>query len=98
MPPEQLKMYYFALAFQMEMPYPLAPPQGWEAVLIFENLAFSNQHSAFSQSHTQAHRKGHEGIQRKCPQLHAKSKPNAETHANMGWSGIHPSQVHANLG
>jgi hypothetical protein len=22
----------------MEMPYPLAPPQGWEAVLFFENL------------------------------------------------------------
>jgi hypothetical protein len=36
-PPGQLKMYYFALAFQMEMPYPLAPPQGWEAVLIIEN-------------------------------------------------------------
>jgi hypothetical protein len=24
-------MYYFAIEFQVEMPYPLAPPQGWEA-------------------------------------------------------------------
>jgi hypothetical protein len=32
-------MYYFALDFDGEMPYPLAPPQGWEAVLIFENLS-----------------------------------------------------------
>jgi hypothetical protein len=31
-PPEQLKMYYFAIAFKTEMPYPLAPPQGWEVV------------------------------------------------------------------
>jgi hypothetical protein len=31
-----VKMYYFALEFDREMPYPLAPPQGWEAVLIFE--------------------------------------------------------------
>jgi hypothetical protein len=35
-------MYYFALDFQVEMPYPLAPPQGWEAFRIFENLATSN--------------------------------------------------------
>jgi hypothetical protein len=40
-PPEQLKMYYFAIDFACEMPYPLAPPQGWEVVLIFENLAVS---------------------------------------------------------
>jgi hypothetical protein len=39
-------MYYFALDFQMEMPYPLAPPQGWEAFEIFENLA--NSKGAFS--------------------------------------------------
>jgi hypothetical protein len=32
-----VKMYYFALDFAIEMPYPLAPPQGWEAVSIFEN-------------------------------------------------------------
>src|SRR5579864_3603899 len=31
------------------MPYHPAPPQGREAVLIFENLAVSDQHSAFSQ-------------------------------------------------
>jgi hypothetical protein len=36
-----VKMYYFALEFDGEMPYPLAPPQGWNAVLIFENLAAS---------------------------------------------------------
>jgi len=41
-PPEQLKMYYFALDFYVEMPYPLAPPQGWEAVSVFENLAANN--------------------------------------------------------
>jgi hypothetical protein len=29
----------------VEMPYPLAPPQGWKAVLFFENLATSNQPS-----------------------------------------------------
>ena len=45
-----VKMYYFALDFAIEMPYPLAPPQGWEGSLIFENLAVSHQHSAFSQS------------------------------------------------
>jgi hypothetical protein len=27
-----VKMYYFALDFDGEMPYPLAPPQGWEAI------------------------------------------------------------------
>jgi hypothetical protein len=26
-----VKMYYFAIDFGCEMPYPLAPPQGWEA-------------------------------------------------------------------
>jgi hypothetical protein len=26
-----VKMYYFAIDFECEMPYPLAPPQGWEA-------------------------------------------------------------------
>jgi hypothetical protein len=30
-PPEQLKMYYFAIDFGAKMPYHLAPPQGWEA-------------------------------------------------------------------
>jgi hypothetical protein len=25
-----VKMYYFAIDFGCEMPYPLAPPQGWE--------------------------------------------------------------------
>ena len=37
-----VKMYYFAIDFACEMPYPLAPPQGWEVSLIFENLAVSN--------------------------------------------------------
>jgi hypothetical protein len=32
-----VKMYYFLLDFAIEMPYPLAPPQGWEAVSIIEN-------------------------------------------------------------
>jgi hypothetical protein len=36
-PTGQLKMYYFAIDFSVEMPYPLAPPQGWEAVSLFEN-------------------------------------------------------------
>ena len=27
-----VKMYYFAIDFACEMPYPLAPPQGWEVV------------------------------------------------------------------
>jgi hypothetical protein len=31
-----VKMYYFAIAFKAKMPYPLAPPQGWEASLVFE--------------------------------------------------------------
>jgi len=35
-----VKMYYFAIDFEIEMPYPLAPPQGWESDFwIFENLA-----------------------------------------------------------
>jgi len=37
-----VKVYYFAIDFEREMPYPPAPPQGWEAVSIFENLADSN--------------------------------------------------------
>jgi hypothetical protein len=45
-----VKMYYFAIAFQIEIPYHLAPPQGWEAVWIFENLAVSKKHSALSQN------------------------------------------------
>jgi len=28
-----VKMYYFAIDFEIEMPYPLAPPQGWEVIL-----------------------------------------------------------------
>jgi hypothetical protein len=27
-----VKMYYFAIDFEAKMPYPLAPPQGWEVV------------------------------------------------------------------
>lgn len=45
-----VKMYYFAIAFQIEIPYHLAPPQGWEAVWIFENLAARNWQSAISQT------------------------------------------------
>jgi hypothetical protein len=39
-----VKMYYFAIDFDAETPYPLAPPQGWEEVQIFDNkqLATSN--------------------------------------------------------
>jgi hypothetical protein len=37
-----VKMYYFAIEFHVEMPYYLAPPQGWEASLIFEKIALSN--------------------------------------------------------
>ena len=37
-----VKMYYFAIDFCIEMPYPLAPPQGWEGSLIFEKIAASN--------------------------------------------------------
>ena len=36
-----VKMYYFAIDFDTEMLYPLAPPQGWKAVQISENLAAS---------------------------------------------------------
>jgi hypothetical protein len=57
-------MYYFALDFGGEMPYPLAPPQGWEAVWIFENLAVSTQQSALSQNNPNFNHKGHEGTQR----------------------------------
>jgi hypothetical protein len=31
-----VKMAYFSIDFKIEMPYPLAPPQGLEAFLIFE--------------------------------------------------------------
>ena len=37
-----VKMYYFAIDFACEMPYPLAPPQGWEVILIFENKQLAN--------------------------------------------------------
>jgi hypothetical protein len=40
-PTPPVNMYYFAIAIQVEMPYPLAPPQGWEAFVVFENLAAS---------------------------------------------------------
>jgi hypothetical protein len=36
-----VKMYYFAIDFAVKMLYPLAPPQGWEVVQVFENLADS---------------------------------------------------------
>ena len=32
-----VKMASFAVEVEAEMPYPLAPPQGWEAFVIFEN-------------------------------------------------------------
>jgi hypothetical protein len=32
-----VKMSYFVVDFEAEMPYPLAPPQGWEVVQVFEN-------------------------------------------------------------
>jgi hypothetical protein len=60
-------MYFFVLDFAIEMPYPLAPPQGWEGSLVFENLAVSHQHSAFSQSNPNLNHKGHEGTQRGAP-------------------------------
>jgi hypothetical protein len=37
-----VKMYYFAIDFDAEMPYPLAPPQGWEISSILENKQLSN--------------------------------------------------------
>jgi len=38
----------FPIDFALEMPYPLAPPQGWEVDLIFEKkqMAISNWHLA----------------------------------------------------
>jgi hypothetical protein len=47
-------MYYFAIDFEAEMPYPLAPPQGWEASLIFEKeqLAIGNWQFARPQNLT----------------------------------------------
>jgi hypothetical protein len=61
-------MYYFAIEFSIEMLYPLAPPQGWEGSLIFENLADSNRQSAISQ--TTFHRRG-----RRCHTILVKPTP-----------------------
>jgi hypothetical protein len=41
-----VKMYYFAIDFEAEMPYPLAPPQGWEAQ--DRSLKTSSKQSAVS--------------------------------------------------
>jgi hypothetical protein len=66
------------------MPYHLAPPQGWEAFKVFENLAASNEHSAFSQKRIHF-------TQPRAAVLHdpsehyAKLRQLAETHANLGW-------------
>jgi hypothetical protein len=37
-----VKMYLFAIDFDREMLYPLAPPQGWESCIDLENLAAGN--------------------------------------------------------
>jgi hypothetical protein len=43
-----VKMYYFAIDWQVEILYLLLPPQGWEAFMVFDNSAVSIQHSAKS--------------------------------------------------
>jgi len=45
-----VKMSYFALDFEREIPYPPAPPQGWEGSWIFDNLAASKWQLAISQT------------------------------------------------
>ena len=67
------------------MPYSLAPPQGWEAVLIFEKkqLANSNWQLAKANPKTVYH-EGHEATQRKTAEVHAKLMGISEVHANLG--------------
>jgi hypothetical protein len=36
-----VKMYYFVIDFEAK---PLAPPQGWEVVQVFEELALALSH------------------------------------------------------
>jgi hypothetical protein len=49
-----VKMYHFAIDFEAKMLYPLAPPQGWQASLIFEKeqLAIGNWQFARTQNLT----------------------------------------------
>ena len=44
-------MYYFAIDFRAKIPYHLAPPQGWEASLVFEK-----KHSVVSIQQSARHR------------------------------------------
>jgi hypothetical protein len=83
-----VKMSQFLLDFAIEMPYPLAPPQGWEAVWIFDNLAVSNQRSAFSQSNPNFNHKGHPldsfALLRRSGQAVEHEGGSPQTYANLG--------------
>jgi hypothetical protein len=61
--------------------------QGADAAKIIENRATSNWQLANSQSKTA-----------KANQPCAKPGPIAETYANLGWLGMTPREVYANLG
>ena len=75
-----VKMYYFAIEFVGEMPYPLAPPQGWEAVSVFENLAASNWQLAKTKNLNHKDTKEHKGVSQPC----AKLRWISEVYANLG--------------
>jgi len=72
------------------MPYPLAPPQGWKAVLIFENLAFSQSALRILQTlktsplintddtNQKSHRRG-----RRCHTIHASLRQ-----SGMAWDAV----------
>jgi hypothetical protein len=53
-----VKMSFFAIDFSIEMPYPLAPPQGWKAFTIFENLAVSQRKTRLEPQRTRRNTKG----------------------------------------
>jgi hypothetical protein len=102
-------MSFFALDFEIEMPYSLAPPQGREVVWIFKNLVISIQQSAKSNPCSPRRRGDAKKTQPRAAVLHERRRgmflnptPNsgtvAQTYAKSGMPWDDPSEVHANLG
>jgi hypothetical protein len=81
-------MYYFAIDFGCEMPYPLAPPQGGKWFLIFENKQLANSTWQLAKTATlcrlgvtQGSPKGHARVTQAPPKGHARA-----TQASIGGS------------
>jgi hypothetical protein len=83
-----VKMYSFAIDFECEMPYPLAPAQGrGSASLIFDNLAISTQQSAKPNPNFTQPRAA---VPHESSEPYAKLRLIAGVYANLGCLGMNP--------